>query len=214
MLSSTGSRSPPNATRSRGSWTPFQAWSPCLTPAGEVDVVNHELVEYCGQGLEAMKQWGTNGTVHSRRSASSRAKSLHRRSRQATPYDFEARVRRFDGVYRWFQIRGLPHRDEPARITRWYVLLTDIDDRKRAEAGLRQVYRSSRRSPATEQDGQLHHGLAGRPPRLVRRGLPHLRVRSHDQALRCRRFGAWSTPRTSPSTTPRTGAPSTGSVSI
>jgi hypothetical protein len=35
-----------------------------LTPAGEVDVVNHELVEYCGQGLDAMKQWGTNGTVH------------------------------------------------------------------------------------------------------------------------------------------------------
>ena len=36
-----------------------------LTPAGEVEVVNHQLVEYCGQPLEAMKQWGTNGTVHS-----------------------------------------------------------------------------------------------------------------------------------------------------
>jgi len=35
-----------------------------LTPDGAVDVVNHELVEYCGQPLEAMKQWGTNGTVH------------------------------------------------------------------------------------------------------------------------------------------------------
>ena len=35
-----------------------------LTPSGDVDVVNQELVEYCGQGLEAMRQWGTNGTVH------------------------------------------------------------------------------------------------------------------------------------------------------
>ena len=35
-----------------------------LTAAGEVEVVNHELVEYCGQPLEAMRQWGTNGTVH------------------------------------------------------------------------------------------------------------------------------------------------------
>src|SRR5262249_28793159 len=35
-----------------------------LTAAGEVDVVNHELVEYCGQPLEAMRQWGANGTVH------------------------------------------------------------------------------------------------------------------------------------------------------
>src|SRR6185503_12384226 len=35
-----------------------------LSPAGEVAVVNDQLVEYCGQGLEAMRQWGTNGTVH------------------------------------------------------------------------------------------------------------------------------------------------------
>ena len=35
-----------------------------LTPAGEVEVVNPQLVEYCGQPLEAMKEWGTNGTVH------------------------------------------------------------------------------------------------------------------------------------------------------
>jgi PAS domain S-box-containing protein len=35
-----------------------------LTPAGEVDAVNSELVAYCGQPLEAMRQWGTTGTVH------------------------------------------------------------------------------------------------------------------------------------------------------
>ena len=106
-----------------------------LTPAGEVDVVNHELVEYCGQGLEAMKHWGTNGTVH--------ADDLPRVGQvftqaiaSGTPYDFEARVRRFDGVYRWCQIRGLPHRDTSEHIARWYVLLTDIDDRKRAEEAL------------------------------------------------------------------------------
>ena len=106
-----------------------------LTPAGEVDVVNHELVEYCGQGLEAMKHWGTNGTVH--------ADDLPRVGQvftqaiaSGTPYDFEARVRRFDGVYRWCQIRGLPHRDTSEHIARWFVLLTDIDDRKRAEEAL------------------------------------------------------------------------------
>jgi PAS domain S-box-containing protein len=103
-----------------------------LTPAGEVDFVNHRLVEYCGQPLEAMKQWGTNGTVHS--------KDLPRVVQVFTqaitagePYDFEARIRRFDGVYSWFQLRGLPLRDTGAQIARWYVLLTDTDDRKRAE---------------------------------------------------------------------------------
>jgi signal transduction histidine kinase len=49
------------------------------------------------------------------------------------PYDFEARIRRFDGVYRWLQIRGLPLRDSAGQIVRWYVLLADVDDRKRAE---------------------------------------------------------------------------------
>src|SRR6185436_14128853 len=34
-----------------------------LSPAGEVEFVNKGLIEYCGQGLEAMKQWGTNGTI-------------------------------------------------------------------------------------------------------------------------------------------------------
>ena len=46
------------------------------------------------------------------------------------------RIRRFDGVYRWFQVRGLPLRGSSGQIVRWYVLLTDIDDRKRAEAEL------------------------------------------------------------------------------
>src|SRR5262245_42160048 len=35
-----------------------------LKPSGEVDAVNNELVAFCGQPLEEMKAWGTNGTVH------------------------------------------------------------------------------------------------------------------------------------------------------
>lgn len=52
------------------------------------------------------------------------------------PYDFEARLRRADGVYRWFHTRGLPLRDAEGQIFLWYFLQTDIDDRKRAEAQL------------------------------------------------------------------------------
>ena len=35
-----------------------------LAPSGEVTVTNTRLVEYCGRGLEELKQWGTNDTVH------------------------------------------------------------------------------------------------------------------------------------------------------
>jgi len=49
------------------------------------------------------------------------------------PHEFEARLRRTDGVYRWFLFRDNPLRDEQGRITRWYLSATDIEDRKRAE---------------------------------------------------------------------------------
>src|SRR4029434_4925813 len=98
-----------------------------LTAAGEVDVVNDQVIEYCGQGLEAMKQWGTNGTVHVE-DVPRIAPVFGEAIASGEPYDFEARIRRFDGTYRWFQIRGLPLRSTAGRIARWYVLLTDIDD--------------------------------------------------------------------------------------
>jgi PAS domain S-box-containing protein len=114
-----------------------------LTPAGEVDVVNDELVEYCGQPLEAMRQWGTNGTVHP--DDIPRVGQVFARAiASGTPYDFEARIRRFDGVYHCCQVRGLPFRDPSGRILRWYVLLSDIEDRKRAEDALRENERESR----------------------------------------------------------------------
>jgi PAS domain S-box-containing protein len=48
-----------------------------------------------------------------------------------------ARLRRFDGEYRWFLFRGVPLRDEHGNIVKWYGSSTDIEDRKRAEEELR-----------------------------------------------------------------------------
>ncbi len=107
-----------------------------LTPTGEVELVNPQLVEYCGRTLEELKPWGTSDTVHPEdlpRVAQIFAHSIT----SGNPYDFEARIRRFDGVYRWFQVRGLPVRDSNERILRWCSLLTDIDERKRTEDALK-----------------------------------------------------------------------------
>jgi PAS domain S-box-containing protein len=49
------------------------------------------------------------------------------------PHEFEARMRRKDGAYRWFLFRDNPLRDEHGFLIRWYVTATDIEDRKRAE---------------------------------------------------------------------------------
>ncbi len=103
-----------------------------LKPSGEVDAVNHELVEFCGQSLEGMKAWGSNGTVHQEDLPHILPIFTHAIA-TGVPYEFETRIRRFDGLYRWLRVRGLPLRDSNSVIVRWYVLLSDIDDRKRAE---------------------------------------------------------------------------------
>jgi PAS domain S-box-containing protein len=107
-----------------------------MTPAGEIELVNPQLVEYCGRTLEELRLWGTSDTIHAEdllRVVQVFARSIT----SGNPYDFEARIRRFDGVYRWFQVRGLPVRDSDGRILRWCSLLTDIDKRKRAEDALK-----------------------------------------------------------------------------
>jgi len=107
-----------------------------LTSDGSVELVNPQLVEYTGRTLEELRLWGTSDTIHA--DDLPRVVQLFTQSiTSGNPYDFEARIRRFDGVYRWFQVRGLPVRDADGRILRWCSLLTDIDERKRAEDALK-----------------------------------------------------------------------------
>jgi PAS domain S-box-containing protein len=103
-----------------------------LTATGEVEFVNRRLLEYVGQTFDQVKEWASNGTVHPE--DVERVVELNVRSIAAgTPFDFEVRSRRFDGVYRWLESRVYPLRDANGRIVRWYNLVIDIDERKRAE---------------------------------------------------------------------------------
>src|SRR5258707_3282762 len=54
------------------------------------------------------------------------------------PGEMEARLRRRDGVYRWFLIRVEPFRDERGRLVRWYGTSTDIDALKQTQERLRE----------------------------------------------------------------------------
>jgi len=107
-----------------------------LNAAGEVELVNRQVLEYFGKTAEELKNWATSDAVHP--DDLPRVIDAWRRSVETgQPYVLELRQRRADGVYRWFQSRALPARDMEGRITGWYMLLTDIDDRKRAEDALR-----------------------------------------------------------------------------
>lgn len=54
------------------------------------------------------------------------------------PGESELRLRRADGEYRWFLIRACPFFDEAGNLTQWFGVNVDIENRKRAEADLRQ----------------------------------------------------------------------------
>jgi len=104
---------------------------------GEVEFLNRQTLEYFGKTDAELKNWALTDAIHPDdlpRIIEARIKSIE----EGRVYDVEHRCRRADGVYRWFQVRGLPVRDTEDRITAWYLLLTDIDDRKRAEQKLRQ----------------------------------------------------------------------------
>jgi len=107
-----------------------------LTKTGEVEMANRHLLEYFGATIEETRQWGTNGMVHPE-DLPGEIERFRRSIDSGTPYESEHRLRRSDGAYRWFQSRGFPLRDANDDIVRWCWLLTDIDDRKRAEDALR-----------------------------------------------------------------------------
>ena len=107
-----------------------------FTPGGELEFVNRPIFEYFGKTLEELKHWGTGGMTHPEDLP--RVVELFTQSiASGDPFEIELRARRFDGVYRWFQSRALPLRDTNGHIVRWYNLLIDIDERKRAEQELR-----------------------------------------------------------------------------
>jgi PAS domain S-box-containing protein len=107
-----------------------------LTSGGEIEIVNRPILDYFGKTLEELKQWGTNDSVHP--DDLQRSMNLWIRSFQTgEPYNSEHRLRRADGVYRWCLTRAIALRNAVSSITRWYALVTDIDERKKAEENLR-----------------------------------------------------------------------------
>jgi transcriptional regulator with GAF, ATPase, and Fis domain len=63
-------------------------------------------------------------------------KDLPAQLQSGSPFEYELRLKRKDGQYRWFHYRFNPMSDEEGRLTRWYLAGTDIDDRKLAERRL------------------------------------------------------------------------------
>ncbi len=107
--------------------------SGALSPAGKIELASRPLLEYFGKTNEELNRWSTTDVVHPddlQRVIDAFTSSMA----NGTPFDDELRYRRADGVFRWFHVGILPVRDTSGGITGWYGLITDIEDRRRAEA--------------------------------------------------------------------------------
>ena len=96
---------------------------------------NQQWVDYTGLTLEESYGHGWNAPFHpdDRQRASD---AWQEATQKDAPYALECRLRRADGVYRWWLIRGTPHRNAKGEIIKWFGTCTDIDEIKMAEAAL------------------------------------------------------------------------------
>jgi PAS domain S-box-containing protein len=131
-----------------------------LSASGEVEILNHRMIEYFGRPTEEMRHWEEIGIIHSE-DLPHVIRVFGEAMATQEPLEYEARLRRFDNIYRWFQVRGFPARSETGSLVRWYFLVTDIDDRKRAEVELRRAYDSFADAQRLSKTGSFITDLVG-----------------------------------------------------
>src|ERR1700726_3937424 len=111
---------------------------------GFVEFVNQRWREYAGLSPEESQGWGWQVAIHPE-DLPSLMERWRELLRSGEPGDIEARMRRHDGVFRWFLIRFEPFRDETGKIAMWYGVSTDIETLKQTEEKLREDERELRR---------------------------------------------------------------------
>jgi PAS domain S-box-containing protein len=112
---------------------PVMAW--CNRADGSNEFLNRRWHDYTGLPPEEAHGWGWQVTLHPDDLPGLLVKWRHMLATGESG-ELEARLRRFDGVYRWFLFRCDPLRDDSGNILKWYGTNTDIEDRKLAEAEL------------------------------------------------------------------------------
>ena len=121
---------------------PTLAW--CNLPDGPNEFLNKRWHEYTGLSHEESNGWGWQVAFHPED-----VPPLMEKWREllgsGEAGEMEARLRRHDGVYRWFLIRVEPFRDEHGQLVRWYGTSTDIDALKQTQEKLREEEQELRR---------------------------------------------------------------------
>lgn len=127
-------------------------------PDGYCDFLSQQWVDYTGIPAEEQlgNQW-LNKVIHPE-DRERTAKIWDLATKDLNPYDLEFRIRKYDGKYRWFKVRGTPLRDGEGKISNWVGTCTDIEDAIQAKI---EYEKNVDLSPAilwiTEKDGSCSY---------------------------------------------------------
>lgn len=122
---------------------PHLLWT--CAPSGECDYLSPQWVAFTGRPASAQLGYRWLEQLHPDDVEITRARWA-RSAASGEPFDTEFRIRRHDGVYRWFKTRALPAFDAEGRLRKWYGTNTDIQALRDAED---EVARANRELEAT-----------------------------------------------------------------
>lgn len=129
---------------------PLLLWT--ALPDGMVDSCNRQWCDYTGLSRQESLGHGWRRALHPEDMASTLAAVTHAFGTGAA-YEIEQRLRRADGEYRWFLVRGTPVKDATGRVTHWHGANVDITEFKLAEARLRASAERHKTILQTSMDG-------------------------------------------------------------
>ncbi|MCD9184835.1 MAG: PAS domain S-box protein [Pyrinomonadaceae bacterium] len=96
---------------------------------GKCDYLSPQWVEYTGLADDVQLGFDWLEQVHPDDRERTR-EYWKNHTNKGELFEIEFRIRRYDGVYRWFQTRALPLKDANGKIIKWFGTNVDIDDRK------------------------------------------------------------------------------------
>jgi PAS domain S-box-containing protein len=153
------------------------------TAEGQVEFVNAPLRRYFGRTLAELQTWQRTDVIHPDDLAGT-VTEWRRGVESGKSYEFEQRLRRADGAYRFFHFRATPLRDSEGRIVRWYGLLSDIDDVKHAKEALRsnqaRLSRAMHLASISELSASIAHEVNQPLAAVIANGQACQRWLSHD----------------------------------
>ncbi len=122
-------------------------------PDGYLDYFNKPWLEYLDATLEQVSGWNWTAFVHPEDVEGILAK-WRACLVSGEIFEYETRVRRANGEYRWMFHRKVPIRDANGNIVKWYGSSLDIEERKTAEEQLRRNSGDLQRSEFYLTEGQ------------------------------------------------------------